>query len=221
MSDNGRKRAVIVNGGPRKKWNTATLLDKAREGVESVGAETSLVHLYELTYKGCVSCMACKTAKGWREGRCHQKDGLSPVLESLAGADVVILGSPIYVSDVTGALRGLMERWIFINLAYDPERPRILAKGPAVGVIYTMNVPENRLAEMGYPTMFAGHKYFLEYLNGPAVEQLLCCDTLQFEDYSKFHAPAFDEAKKRRIREERFPMAMREAFEMGARLASL
>jgi multimeric flavodoxin WrbA len=39
---------IAFNGSPRKKWNTATLLEKALEGAASQGAETKLVHLYDL-----------------------------------------------------------------------------------------------------------------------------------------------------------------------------
>ncbi|XWX63056.1 flavodoxin family protein [Desulfitobacterium sp. AusDCA] len=47
-------KVIAINGSPRKNKNTATLLNKALEG-----AETELIHLYDLNYKGCVSCFAC------------------------------------------------------------------------------------------------------------------------------------------------------------------
>ena len=49
-------KVIAFNGGPRKNWNTAMLLEKALEGAKSQGAETELIHLYELNYKGCISC---------------------------------------------------------------------------------------------------------------------------------------------------------------------
>ena len=54
-------KVLGFNGSPRKNWNTAMLLEKALEGAASEGAETELIHLYELNYKGCISCFACKT----------------------------------------------------------------------------------------------------------------------------------------------------------------
>ena len=39
---------IAFNGSPRKSWNTATLLNKALEGATSAGAETELIHLYDL-----------------------------------------------------------------------------------------------------------------------------------------------------------------------------
>ena len=53
-------KAIAINGSPRKDWNTATLLKKSLEGAASVGAETELINLYFLSFKGCYSCFACK-----------------------------------------------------------------------------------------------------------------------------------------------------------------
>lgn len=63
-------KVIAINGSPRKKWNTATLLEKVIEGVASQGAKTELVHLYDLSFKGCISCFACKLKDGKSYGRC-------------------------------------------------------------------------------------------------------------------------------------------------------
>jgi len=41
-------QVIGINGSPRKQWNTATLVAKALEGAAAQGAETELVHLYDL-----------------------------------------------------------------------------------------------------------------------------------------------------------------------------
>ena len=51
---------IAFNGSPRKKWNTATLLNHALKGAESEGGKTDLYNLYDLDYHGCTSCFACK-----------------------------------------------------------------------------------------------------------------------------------------------------------------
>ena len=116
-------KVIAVNGSPRKKWNTATLLEKALEGAASRGAETELVHLYDLNFKGCISCFACKTIDGPSYGRCAVKDGLAPLLEKIAQADAMVLGSPIYYGTVTGETRSFMERLFFpFQHLYRPAR---------------------------------------------------------------------------------------------------
>jgi multimeric flavodoxin WrbA len=106
-------KAIGINGSPRKKWNTAALLDKAIEGAVSEGAKAELIHLYDLNFKGCISCFACKAKNGKSYGKCAVKDELTPVLEKVNEADVIILGSPIYFGTVTGEMRSFMERLLF------------------------------------------------------------------------------------------------------------
>lgn len=84
-------KLMAINGSPRKNKNTATLLKKALEGVASQGTETELIHLYDQTYKGCVSCFACKLRNGISYGKCALKDDLTPIFEKAANADAIIL----------------------------------------------------------------------------------------------------------------------------------
>ena len=44
-------KVMAFNGSPRKKnWNTVTLLTSALEGAVSVGADTELIQLYDLSF---------------------------------------------------------------------------------------------------------------------------------------------------------------------------
>ena len=95
---------IAFNGSPRKKWNTATLLERALEGAQSYGATTELIHLYDLNFKGCISCFSCKTKGGKSYGRCAVKDDLTPIFAAVEETDAVILGSPIYLGRVSGEM---------------------------------------------------------------------------------------------------------------------
>jgi multimeric flavodoxin WrbA len=110
---------LAINGSPRKNNNTAILLNKALEGAASQGAKTELIHLYDLNFKGCVSCFACKMKDGKSYGKCAVKDDLTPFLEKVDDADALILGSPIYFGNVTGEMRSFIERLAFPYLVYD------------------------------------------------------------------------------------------------------
>ena len=48
-------KVMAINGSPRKKWNTAMLLEIALEGAASQGAETELFHLYDLVLDLCLT----------------------------------------------------------------------------------------------------------------------------------------------------------------------
>ena len=85
------KKIIIVDGGPRKAMNTAVMLQHFADGALSVSdqIEVKTVRLYDLDYKGCMSCMACKI-KGRASNVCRFKDALTPVLEEIAQADGLV-----------------------------------------------------------------------------------------------------------------------------------
>ena len=210
---------VAVNGSPRKKWNTATLLEKALEGAASQGAETELVHLYDLDFKGCTSCFSCKLKGGKSYGKCALNDGLTPVLEKLADADAFLLGSPIYFGTVTGEMRSFMERLLFQYLTYTRPPGSLFGRKIPTAFIYTMNVSEEIMKEYQYPVHFGLNENYLTRLFGQA-ETLCSFETLQFEDYDKVVFNYFDPEQRRERHRTVFPEDCRKAFELGTRMVS-
>ncbi|MBR4643428.1 MAG: flavodoxin family protein [Selenomonadaceae bacterium] len=51
---------IAVSGSPRKNRNTEKMLAEALSGSATQGAQTKLIRLYDLNFKGCKSCLACK-----------------------------------------------------------------------------------------------------------------------------------------------------------------
>jgi len=210
-------KITAINGSPRKKWNTATLLDKALEGAASCGAETELIHLYDLDFKGCTSCFACKLKGGKSYGKCAMRDGLTPVLEKLADADAFLLGSPIYFGTVTGEMRSFMERLLFQYLTYTQPPGSLFGRKIPTAFIYTMNVSEEMIKEYHYPVHIGLNESVLSRTFGRA-ETLCSYETLQFEDYDKVVFSYVDPEERRERRRTVFPEDCRKAFELGARL---
>lgn len=209
---------LAINGSPRKKWNTATLLEKALEGAASKGATTELVHLYDLTYKGCTSCFACKIIDGPSNGRCAMKDDLRPVLEKIeTEVDVLLLGSPIYFGQMTGEMRSFLERLLFAPLIYSQPPRSNFPRKIKTAIIYTMNVKEELCKELGYEVMFKSTEASLTRAFGSA-ETFCCFDTYQFADYSKVIMEYMDPVQKAARRAEIFPQDCQRAYELGCRL---
>ena len=121
-------KALFVNGSPRKNWNTHKMLESAMEGARRAGAETDLAHLYDAAFKGCVSCFACKVKNSRTNGLCAFRDPLTPTLEKARGADVIIVGSPVYLGCPTASTRAFLERLMFPLLIYGIEERRGLKK---------------------------------------------------------------------------------------------
>jgi multimeric flavodoxin WrbA len=209
---------IAFNGSPRKKWNTATLLEKALEGAASQGADTDLIHLYDLRYTGCKSCFACKTKGGKSYGRCASQDDLTPILEQVEAADVILLGSPIYYGTVSGETKSFIERLVFPYWTYTDPPQSLFPKRIPAGMIYTMNVTEEQMKDYGYGTHFALNERVLRIVFGSS-ESLFSCDTYQVEDYSAVVAPRFDPAKKAKRRVDVFPLDCEKAYALGAKFA--
>ena len=208
------KRIVAVNAGPRKGWNTDTLIDEAIKGAESVGAEVIKFDLFRLEkYTGCISCFGCKTEKN--KGRCVCRDGLAPVLDAIREADGLIIGSPNYLSEMTASFRALYERLIFQNLTYNRENPCCNQNVLPVLLIMTSNAPD-----YGYRGLLKNYQQTLNRFVGPT-EVFVSGDTLQLKDYSKtdWAWSIFDPETKQKRHESVFPKECRKVREMGTALA--
>ena len=212
-------KVFAFNGSPRKTWNTATLLNKALEGAASKGAEIEMIHLYDLSYKGCISCFACKMRDGASYGKCALKDDLTPVLARIDESDAILLGSPIYFFRVTGEMRSFMERLLFPYLEYaDPWRS-LYPRKIKTGIIYTMNITEEEMKEVSLGYSLDANEAILKMIFG-AAESLYCYDTYQFQDYSTVVADRINVQAKEQRRREVFPNDCEKVYEMGCRLAA-
>ncbi|PKL59161.1 MAG: flavodoxin, partial [Methanomicrobiales archaeon HGW-Methanomicrobiales-4] len=184
-------KIIAMNGSPRKNWNTGTLLQKALDGAAAQGAETELIHLYDLDFKGCTSCFACKLRDGKSYGRCAVRDDLTPILDHIGEADAIILGSPIYFGTVSGMMRCFMERLLFPFMTYTNPPGSLLSKKIPTAFVYTMNISEELVPEFGYPVHFALNENVMKRIFGNC-ESLFSYETRQFEDYSKMVFSYFD-----------------------------
>ena len=210
-------KLLAINGSPRKNKNTGQLLENVVEGAASKGAQAELIHLSDLSYRGCVSCFHCKKPGGKHYGRCALKDDLTPVLDKAHEADVLVLGSPFYFSAETSFMRALMERLCFQYYLYTAKKPPLSPRKKATALIYTMNVPEADIPLYGKDKAIAVGKRVMEQLFAPC-EVFLCCDTKQFDDYSEYEADVWDVPAKLKRHDEVFPQDLARAFELGARL---
>ena len=208
------KRIIAVNAGPRKGWNTDTLIMEAARGAESAGAEVQKFDLFRLEkYTGCISCFGCKKEKNM--GHCICRDGLTPVLDAIREADGLIIGSPNYLSEMTASFRALYERLIFQNLTYNVETPCCNQHPIPVLLIMTSNAPDNM-----YMGLVRNYQQVLSRFVGPT-DIFVSGDTLKLKDYSKTDWPwtLFNPEAKQQRHETVFPLHCGQVFDMGAALA--
>lgn len=214
-------KALFVNGSPRKNWNTHKLLESAMKGAADSGAECEMIHLYDHSFKGCVSCFACKVKNNKTNGLCAYRDDLRPVLEKALNSDVIVAGSPIYFSYPTGMFRSFIERLLFPIMRYavnpDGTRPRNIDRTIYSGLIFTMNCPEDFAPQIHYPEIISPNTQVMNSVLGYC-EDLWVYNTYQFSDYSRYDCSMFSESAKAKYRDEHFGIDLQNAYELGRRL---
>ena len=207
-------KTLVLNASPRKAWNTAKLLKSAAEGARDAGSEVEYIDLYDLNFTGCRSCMLCKR-KGAERCHCYWKDDLSPIIDRIFQADVLLVGTAIYLGRPTSRYFEVMERLHFCALSYDDYSNYFTGK-VNVGLFVSMNASKEYYDRL-YKDAFEGYAQELQMLNGE-VCLYPCFDTLQVADYSKYSMAGFDAEKKQLSREKNFPKDLENAYAIGQRL---
>lgn len=210
------KKIIIIDGGPRKTMNTASMLQEFAKGACSVSEniEVKTIRLYDMEYNGCMSCMACKL-KGKAVNVCKFKDALTPVLEEVAKADGLVMGSPIYFGEVTAKLRAFLERLMFPWLSYNDYSLTAPKQIPVV-LTYTMN-SNTEQAKMVYQSM-AIIEGCIERAMGN-LEHVDAYNTYQVKSYDHYELGSFSEPMKRQYRDEHWAKDLQQAFDAGRRMA--
>ena len=208
------KTIIIIDGGPLKNFNTAAILQQFAEGAASVSSEINVktVRLYALDYKGCMSCMACKL-KGRASNVCKFKDALTPVLDDIACADGLVLGSPIYFGDVTGQMRTFLERLAFPWLSYNDYSLTAPKRMPVL-LVETMNGTPERNNSQGYGSM----EYCLSTALGEP-DRLIAYNTYQVKNYDRYELAGFSEEAKRQWRDAHWQEDLQKAYDAGKLMA--
>jgi multimeric flavodoxin WrbA len=109
-------KILAFNSSPRKERGmTATILGPFLDGAKEAGAEVELVYVADLNVKPCLGCFTC-----WLKtpGRCVHTDDMAGVLERVRWADVLVLGTPLYVDGMTGTMKMMLDRFIPLALPY-------------------------------------------------------------------------------------------------------
>ncbi|MHC9537987.1 MAG: flavodoxin family protein [Vulcanimicrobiota bacterium] len=129
-------KIIGINGSPRSKGNTHYLVEQVLKGAKEAGATISMYDVNEMSFKGCQGCLACRS-----KGKCVQNDDLTAVLDEIAGADGIVLGTPVYMWQMTGQLKLVLDRFLaFLN----PDFTSRLKPGKKAVLAVTQGAPDEK-----------------------------------------------------------------------------
>jgi multimeric flavodoxin WrbA len=124
-------KVLAVNGSARAGGNTLHLLEAACAPLEEAGIAVEVVELGAKKIQGCTACSQCYKKQ---DGACHgRRDFGNEVIEKMAEADGMLLGSPVYFADVTAEMKALIDRAGYVARANDDIHARKV--GAAVSAV--------------------------------------------------------------------------------------
>jgi multimeric flavodoxin WrbA len=99
-------KITIINGSPRRKGATGKILQAFKKRLEEkANVEICYINLSDYELLSCLGCEKC-----YKTGVCHIKDKAEEINYIIASSQGVIIGSPTYVSNVSGILKNYIDR---------------------------------------------------------------------------------------------------------------
>ena len=101
---------LAVYGSPNRNGNTATLINAILKGAVKSGHQ---IDRFYVNFLNIHNCMACENADvAHAEKLCNFPDDMTTkIIPKMMDCDVLILGSPIYMGQITGAFKNFIDRW--------------------------------------------------------------------------------------------------------------
>lgn len=101
------KKLVAFIGSPHTSGRTAAFVKEVVKGSEKMGAAAKIYNLNNMDIKYCQGCLYCK-----KEGDgCVINDDMQMIYKDFKEADAVVIGSPIYVYQVSAQIKILFDRF--------------------------------------------------------------------------------------------------------------
>ncbi len=162
-------RILAINASYRgDNGHTRFLIDKLFKGAAEQGAECEVVTLSKKNINICKACSVCQRKNHYLKCAFDEKDDVKPIFDKMAGADIIVFATPVYIFGISGLMK------IFLDRVYS-----------------TGDVTDLRVSKSGLLFHHINHA-----ICSKPVVTIVCCDNLEdetpknvksyFKTYSKF-----------------------------------
>lgn len=115
---------LMINGSPNSSGNTNKILEVFTEVIyNTMNSNEFTCKTISLSEMSVAPCRGCRVCFNNSEALCPHKDDVFSIKSSMDEADIIIIGSPVYVEDVTGLTKNWIDR-----MAYSCHRPFLYGK---------------------------------------------------------------------------------------------
>jgi multimeric flavodoxin WrbA len=99
-------KILAIHGSPRTiRSTTRRLAGLVLEGASEAGSETEMIDLADYHITPCTACEACSFT-----GTCVFGDDVPALVTRMKEADAIILGSPVYIDNISGQMKVFFDR---------------------------------------------------------------------------------------------------------------
>jgi multimeric flavodoxin WrbA len=98
------KKILIINCSFRKR-NTYGVLKKINDKLEALSFNCEVINLKDYNIEFCKGCEYCIS-----KGDCFIEDNLKVLLNKMKEAEGIIIGTPVYVNNMSGILKNFLDR---------------------------------------------------------------------------------------------------------------
>jgi multimeric flavodoxin WrbA len=120
-------RTMTILGSPRRRGNTARVLQWIEEQLRADGQQIDHVNILDYNVGGCRECMACK--RGGSD-LCLTDDDANSLFLRMVEADLVLIAAPVFCWGFPSQIKGLIDRF-YCLMDFDSPRtdlPRLIGK---------------------------------------------------------------------------------------------
>lgn len=142
---------IGIVGSYRRAGNTDILVNKVLEGVRKHDINTKCIFLPEFDIKDCNGCEGCRT-----HFKCVVKDDMQKIYPLIDQADAIVIGSPTYFYNVTGAMKNFLNRLYCYEIFDDNDRSVWIGLNEVAATKYAVTVAvceQNKEEDMGYTSL--------------------------------------------------------------------
>lgn len=108
-------KVIAINGSPKKEGNTYHAIQIVAAELQKEGIETEIIHVGTKPIGSCLACGYCSREKN---GTCIiTDDGVNQWIGKMAGAQGILLGSPVHYSGISGAAKAFLDRAFLVASA--------------------------------------------------------------------------------------------------------
>jgi multimeric flavodoxin WrbA len=134
-------------GSPRKKGNTAALLDSFIQELALHEIQYDVVWLHDKRVEPCIACRTCQ--KNWTIFGCRYKDDAQEIFNKVYASDVIVLATPIYSWFCPAPMKAILDRLMYgMNKYYGDKKGPALWAGKKMAILTTCGYSPEKGADL-------------------------------------------------------------------------